>query len=886
MTALAQLNAALDGRYAVDREIGAGGMATVYLATDIKHDRKVALKVLRPELGAVLGVERFLSEIRVTANLQHPNLLPLFDSGEANGLLFYVMPFVDGESLRAKLQKEKQLPVDEAIHIAVAVAGALDYAHKHGVIHRDIKPENILLQSGQPVIADFGIALAISKAGGQRVTQTGISLGTPHYMSPEQATGDRQVDGRTDIYSLGALLYEMLGGEPPHTGNTAQAIIARLLTDRPRPMRAVRDTVPENVEAAIERALAKLPADRFATAGEFAQALTGARSVSTQAGASSHPAYRRDMPVAFTISVHAVRAALRWALLAGAVGLGAWGWLRTPRQRAENTVRFRLTFPTGEKVAESANGTFFAISPDSRNIVYLATDSLGTIQLYLRSVDQIQSRPIEGTRGARNPVFSPDGQWIAFVAGSEVNKVGVEGGPVIRLGPSDVNGLSWGVPETIVNGGSVMKAVSAVGAGSRDVATADAASGLIGYRWPLALADGENVVYTNWGTSAMNGATLGVMSLSTGKRTPLNVLGTFPLAVLDGLLLYGAANGAIMAVPFDAKRLSVTGNPVPVAQDVLVDGAGGLKAAISASGALIYLSGQSSTLPVLLDGRGGGRPVTDDPRPYSTPRFSPDGKRVAFTIGAAQSIDVWVYDIAKTTLTKLTTEGSNMRPEWTPDGKRILFRSERQAGSAIWWQPADGSGPAELLLKTSFDPFEAILSPDGRSLIFRTAPGSTYSRDIFYVDLKGDSTPKPLVMGPKQEQMPRLSPDGRWMAYMSDESSQFEIYVRPFPNPGARIQVSTSGGTEPLWSRDGRSLFYRSGTRLMAASVTTSPTFSMGVRSVALEGDFVPNATHQNWDVAPDGKHFLMIKRAGGEAQTIVVHNWIQEVRARMTTKN
>src|SRR5438034_360291 len=255
MDAVVQLNSALQARYEVEREIGAGGMATVYLARDLKHNRRVALKVLRPDLGVVLGAERFLSEIEVTANLQHPNLLPLFDSGEADGLLFYVMPYVEGESLRAALEREKQLPIDEALHIATAVASALDYAHRHGVIHRDLKPENILLHEGQPLVADFGIALAVSNAGGNRITQTGLSLGTPQYMSPEQATGDRAIDGRTDVYSLGAVLYEMLTGDPPHLGSTAQAIIARVLTERPRPVRATRETVPEQVELAVEIAL-------------------------------------------------------------------------------------------------------------------------------------------------------------------------------------------------------------------------------------------------------------------------------------------------------------------------------------------------------------------------------------------------------------------------------------------------------------------------------------------------------------------------------------------------------------------------------------------------------------------------------------------------------
>ncbi|HVT38569.1 MAG TPA: serine/threonine-protein kinase, partial [Gemmatimonadaceae bacterium] len=258
--AIAQLNSSLAGRYEIEREIGAGGMATVYLARDVRHNRRVALKVLKPELGALLGVERFLSEIQVTANLQHPNLLALFDSGEAGGLLFYVMPYIEGESLRGRLEREKQLPVDDAVRIAVAVAGALDYAHRHGVIHRDLKPENILLHDGQPVVADFGIALAVSNAGGARITQTGLSLGTPQYMSPEQATADRVIDGRSDIYSLGAVTYELFTGEPPHAGNTVQAVIAKVLTEPVKSVRLARPSVPEHVDEALDRALAKLPA--------------------------------------------------------------------------------------------------------------------------------------------------------------------------------------------------------------------------------------------------------------------------------------------------------------------------------------------------------------------------------------------------------------------------------------------------------------------------------------------------------------------------------------------------------------------------------------------------------------------------------------------------
>ena len=270
---LGRLQSALADRYRLDREAGAGGMATVYLAQDIRHGRPVAVKVLRPELAAVIGAERFLAEIKLTANLQHPHILPLFDSGEADGYLFYVMPYVEGETLRDRLTREKQLPVADAIRITTEVASALDYAHRHGVIHRDIKPENILLHDGQALVADFGIALAASKAGGSRMTETGMSLGTPHYMSPEQAMGEREITARSDVYALGAVLYEMLSGDPPFTGSTAQAVVARVVTESPRSLTTQRHTIPRNIEAAVMTALEKLPADRFATAAEFAEAL-------------------------------------------------------------------------------------------------------------------------------------------------------------------------------------------------------------------------------------------------------------------------------------------------------------------------------------------------------------------------------------------------------------------------------------------------------------------------------------------------------------------------------------------------------------------------------------------------------------------------------------
>ena len=407
-------------------------MATVYLARDVKHDRRVALKVLDPELGAVLGAERFLSEIRVTANLQHPNLLPLFDSGQADGLLYYVMPYVEGESLRARLDREKQLPVDEAVRIAAAVANALDYAHQHGVVHRDLKPENILLQHGQPVVADFGIALAVSNAGGARVTQTGLSLGTPQYMSPEQATGDRAIDGRTDIYSLGAVTYEMLAGEPPHSGTSAQAIIAKLMTTEPQPLRTLRPSVPPNVAMAVEHALAKLPADRFGSAKTFAEALIDPRFTTTVHSAATAPLARRRRGVELSLGAIAVV-----SLLAA-----AWAWTRPAA--TQPAARYDIDLDSTERLIQTGRWGRVAISPDGSTIVYVGGPKNG---LMIRRRDELHARQIPGTENAGSPFFSPDGKRLGFFQlASRLMIVGLDGNPPVFVTDSmiGVAGAAWG----------------------------------------------------------------------------------------------------------------------------------------------------------------------------------------------------------------------------------------------------------------------------------------------------------------------------------------------------------------------------------------------------------------------------------------------------------
>jgi serine/threonine-protein kinase len=414
----ARLTAALADRYCLERELGQGGMATVYLAEDLKHDRKVAIKVLKPELAAVLGAERFVVEIKTTAALQHPHILPLFDSGTADGFLYYVMPYIQGETLRSKLDRETQLGIDEAVKLTVAVADALDYAHRQGVIHRDIKPENILLHDGRPMVADFGIALAVSAAAGGRMTETGLSLGTPHYMSPEQATGEREISARSDVYSLASVLYEMLTGSPPHVGASAQQIIMKIVTEDAQPVTKLRKAVPPHVAAAIEKALQKLPADRFASAKDFADALGNVAFATVVTRASARPAFASPRTPAW----------IAWSLAALAIVAAAWGWLRRPE---EPTLHVSVPPPAGTRFLLQPFAP--ALTPDGNTVVFAATDG-ETNRLYRRPVNGFKAEAIQGSEDATYPFFSPDGQWVAFYTrAGQLRKVPLAGGAPVAI---------------------------------------------------------------------------------------------------------------------------------------------------------------------------------------------------------------------------------------------------------------------------------------------------------------------------------------------------------------------------------------------------------------------------------------------------------------------
>jgi Tol biopolymer transport system component len=905
-----RLSDALSGRYAIEQELGAGGMATVYLADDLKHGRKVALKVLKPELAAIVGSERFLLEIKTTASLSHPHILPLFDSGEAAGFVYYVMPYVEGESLRARLDRERQLPVSEAVTIVTKVAGALQAAHEKGVVHRDIKPANILLSGGEPLVSDFGIALAVQQAGGGRLTETGLSLGTPFYMSPEQATADRDPDARADVYSLACVLYEMLTGEPPFTGTSAQAVLGRILTQAAPSVTASRASVPPHVDAAVRRALEKLPADRFHSASDFAAALndpsrnagawgTAGAGGSADVAASGASSFRRRSATL-----------LPWVLAAAATAAAVALVLRgaTPRS-SPAPIRFELGSPVGDVSFGSGD---LAISADGRDIV-LDGSSAGQSQLYRRSLGSTEIHPIPGTKGAEWTAISPDDRWVAFqTPGGVVKRAPLEGGAAVVMAntPHHPEGLTWSDDTHLVMG---MLAFDGSHPGLTGVAIGDTTIhritdlhtkfDTVGVPFmrhePFSLGDGS-VLYIDFDTTGIG---IGVASLSDGTTRRLDLGGTAVrphasiVGVADGVLLFVGADDKLMAVGWDPSKDAAVGEPARVpgaASSVQM-------ARMSRNGTLVMSLEPSAYRAALVDDRGNMERLIGDPGiPFGAVRFSPDGRRAVLAAGrwvqahgARTSADAgtWTYDFRTSLFSRLSLGIEPMTVAWSPDGRRILAVEQPKLDpSQLWSRAADASSDPKRILQWPRHHIAAMaVSPDGETLALADNTDIAAGRyDIVTTSLGGDGTLTPFAAGPANEVAPRFSPDGRFLAYASNESGRYEVYVRPFPGPGARVQISEDGGGQPTWSGDGRKIFYRSGRAIVEATLAVDArtrTLSVTGRERLFEGDFLGDAGNPRptYDAAPDGRHFLVIRAEGDMGPRIVVWtDWIGELKTTL----
>jgi serine/threonine-protein kinase len=867
LDALPRLSAALADRYRIERELGAGGMATVYLAHDIKHDRDVAIKVLHPDLGAALGSERFLSEIRTTARLQHPHILPLLDSGDASGLLYYVMPVVTGETLRARLMREQQLPIPDAVRIAREVASALDYAHRQGVIHRDIKPENILLHDGQALVADFGIALAVQTAGGTRMTQTGLSLGTPQYMSPEQAMGERQIDARADVYAVGAVTYEMLVGEPPFTGPTVQAIVAKVLSERPTPLHTIRDTVPPGIEQAVLTALAKLPADRFATSAEFATALANPTVATTALYAPTRQRLRSNRPAQFVAGAAVV-----------AVAVGVWGWTgRHQHGTPPAIVKVSITIPQSVFMRTGYGG--LALSADGSKFAYISADSSAVPRLFVRALNEFNTIPVSGGKSPSSAAFSPDGGSIAFVSSPEVWVVSTGGGTPRRLtaGVNTVRGMTWGGDSTIVvaSAGALVR-VSA-NAGHIDTLAVPALGGA-SFRSPT-FATRDLVLFDIDGDSARNG--LAAISLSTKRVTRLGIAGSKPTLVQGHLLVYFTPDGSIWAIEFDPRSLKTAGSARQIADQVSSTAFGIPRGAVAANGTILYAIGARTDHRelVLVDRTGHARNIGGAQRAYRFPRFSPEGRRIAVTLENVSGVatgDIYVLGLEGGTPLRLTTDSSSYQAEWDPDGTSLIYAHRQAGSSALFRVDADGSGrPPVKLLTRPYPIYESRITPDHHTIIWREDNPKTL-RDILSAPMDSLDNVRPILATAFDEKGIAMSPDGHWLAYSSNETGINEVYIRRLEPNSPRWPVSSRGGTEPRWSKSGE-IFFRRGDSVFASRVTPGPVPQIGAAITLFSGIYAATNYEPVWDVAPDGLHFAMVRLPEAETpQLILFMNWAE----------
>ncbi len=889
------------GPFRIERELGRGAVGVVYLAHDTKLDRQVAIKSLPAEvIGDSKVQKRWRREAQVLASLNHSNIAAIYEElEEVKGVNYLVLEYVPGQTL-AELISKGELEFQEALTIALQIAEALAAAHEHGIIHRDLKPGNIkITPEGKVKVLDFGLAKSVSEEFLSRqttVTEPGCVLGTPAYMSPEQARG-KKIDKRSDIWSFACVLFELLTGDIPFDGDTVSDMLANILHKEPD-WKKLPDNTPANIVVLMRRCLEKDVKKRLHDVADAAIEINETLNLPATAPPMTTTSFEAKRPASYNKLIAVSAACFLVGIIMGALAI--WSRLHHGLLEKQPTTSFTINPQTTFDV-EVLWHHALAFSPDGQRLAYVEQSSDGRRRIYLRELDKFQARPLPGTEGAISPFFSPDGQWLGFVDHFQrkLKKISVNGGePIVLCECLQFRGGSWGTDDNIIftpAGGSTDESglwrISASGDNKERLTINDPNLGEYGHFWPQILPGGKAVLFTNIGRG-FDDHQIEVYSLKTNKRLSIFKGGTYARYIPTGHLIYGR-DETLYAARFDIEQLKVIGPHIPVVSGIVTPQSWSVQVAVSPDGSLAYIpvKARSSELrPVWVDRKGQIEPLSGvTSRGYVTVKISPDNKKAAFTVQDGSSWDVWIYDLERHILSPLTSDGTSGYSFWELDSEFLLFGSYRDGKPQFFRQSVISSVQAELLM-TLEEPVGVMTSysPNSKEFLFSMSDPKfpKLDQDIWIIQLEQNQefTQRPYIRRNINQREAVWSPCGKWVAYSSDESGRWEIYVEPYPGPGPKVSVSTEGGQQPVWSRNGKELYYRNGNKMVAATLETGPQFKVTGNIKLFEGRYLSLPSVINYDVAPDGR-FLMIQETEESAPLgiNIVLNWFDELK-RLTS--